>query len=99
MYLIVKDISYFIRWVVCYFTIEQHPIFANEAIQWVLAQILSIYVILRIICYAITGVFASKLQARTSTEKSIIYFFIYLIVAIIVYRILQKLTQLQILPL
>lgn len=99
MYSIIKDISYLIRWVVCYFTIEQYPIFNNEAIQWFLGQFFSVYVLLKLICFPLAGKISSILWVTTPSERAVIYFFVHLIVASIVYCALKRLTQLQILPL
>lgn len=97
MYILISRLSFIIRFYVCYITIEQYPIFQDPSINWIVWQIVSIYTILWIITYTIVW----NISARTRvswTEKSIVYFFIYLGFVVIVYVILFLLTALKILP-
>lgn len=98
MYRLISKASLITRFCLCYATIEQYPIFGNATIQWLLGQIISIYTILRIIAYTITGNKILKYWINTSTWKSIIYFFTYLPLIGITYWILLLLTRFHILP-
>jgi hypothetical protein len=55
MYILISKASLITRFCLCCVTIEQYPIFGNVAIQWLFGEIISIYTILRIIAYTITG--------------------------------------------
>lgn len=78
MYPIVSAISFIARIYLCYIVIEQLPIFANESINFVVGQVISIYTIFRLICYPIVGEIASKFSVQSATTKSILYFLLYL---------------------
>lgn len=78
MYPIVSSLSLIIRFWLCYVTIETLPIFSNEAVEWILGQVLSIYTVFRLICYPIVGMIAGKMEIESSTAKSVMYFFLYL---------------------
>ena len=93
MYPIVSATSFIIRCYLCYITIEQMPIFANEAIGWVFGQIVSIYVIFKLICYPIVGVLADNFDIESSSLKSIMYFLLYLPLAFIYWLVLLLLTN------
>jgi hypothetical protein len=78
MYPIVSSVSFLIRFYLCYVTIEQLPLFANEAIGWVFGQIVSIYVLFRIVCYPIVGIISDNLEIRSASAKSVLYFLLYI---------------------
>lgn len=98
MYPIVSCVSFIIRFLICWGTIEKYPVFANETLGWIIGQILSIYTILKLICYIITWNVAPKFWVKSPTWKSIIYFIIYLPLIAITYWILRLLTKFHILP-
>lgn len=99
MYSIVSTISILLRFLICYFTIEQSPIFANQGVEWLFGQIVSIYAIFRLICYPIVGNLATKYDIESSTAKSVMYFFLYLPVAGVYWIVLLLLTHVfQVLP-
>lgn len=93
MYPIVSAASFIARFYLCYITIEQLPIFANDAIGWVLGQVLSVYTIFRLICYPIVGVISSNLDIESATAKSIMYFILYLPLAGLYWLVLLLLTN------
>lgn len=98
MYSFVSNFSYIFRFLFCLFTIEQYPVFSNEAIQWIFSQAFWLYSILRVICYGITGDSATNLGIKSPTWRSIIYFLAYMVLATITYWILRLLTKSNILP-
>ena len=93
MYQVVSYLSLIIRFWLCYITIETLPIFSNEAIEWVLGQIISIYTVFRLICYPIVGVLSKRIGIESPTAKSIMYFILYLPLAGIYWVILLILTH------
>jgi len=99
MYQIISTISIIIRFILCWATIEKYPIFANENIQWIFWQIISIYTILRIITYSITNKKILKYWIKKSERKSAIYFIVYIPLIGITFWILRILTKTHILPL
>lgn len=98
MYTIISSLSYIIRFFVCYITIEQYSIFQDKTITWILWQTISIYTILLAITYPIVWNIATQNGIKGWTEKSIIYFCIYMILVAILYFILFILTSINILP-
>ncbi len=98
MYPIISRLSFIIRIWICYMTIEQFPIFANKTIEWIFGQIISIYTILWLICYIIVGIISDKHTVKGPTQRSIIYFCLYLILVVVSWLILWVLTKLGILP-
>lgn len=93
MYPIVSTLSLLARFYLCYITIEQLPIFANDTTNWVLGQVLSAYTIFRLICYPIVGVISSRLEIRSATAKSVMYFLLYLPLVGVYWVILLLLTH------
>lgn len=93
MYPIVSSLSFIIRFWLCYITIETLPIFSNEAIEWILGQVISIYTIFRLICYPAVGIIARKMEIKSSTANSVIYFFLYLPLIGIYWLVLLILTH------
>jgi hypothetical protein len=98
MYQIVSTLSIIARFIICWLTIENFPIFANDTIQWVFWQILSIYTILRLICYSIVWEKSKKYWIKSATQRSIAYFILYIPLALVTCFILRLLTKLHILP-
>jgi len=96
MYKILSEISFLIRCYLCYLTIDNIPILANELLNYVLLEVISLYTILRIITYLEVG---SMYNRNEGSEIGVIlYFFIYLINLGIMYVILLALTHFGILP-
>lgn len=93
MYPIVSGLSFIARAYVCYITIEQLPIFANDTIGWVFGQIISIYTIFRLICYPIVGLISDYFDIQSASARSIIYFLLYLPLAGIYWLALWLLTS------
>lgn len=93
MYPIVSILSFIARIYLCYVTIEQLPIFANESINFVFGQVVSIFTIFRLICYPIVGEIASKFSIQSATAKSILYFLLYLPLVGIYWTVLLLLTH------
>lgn len=78
MYKIISTASFTSRFAMCYFTIEKLPIFANEGLDWLLGQIVSIYTIFWAISYVITGIMINKFDIDGSGARSFVYFLVYL---------------------
>lgn len=98
MYLLVSSASFIIRFWICYKTIEQFPLFENEGIQWIIGEIISIYTILKIICYGIVGRISWRMGIITPTWKSLLYFVLYLPLVAFFWLVLWMFTKIQILP-
>lgn len=99
MYRLWSGFSYITRFVLCYFTIETTPIFANSLIAWGIDQMITIYTVLLIISYFIVGnVF--KYERGSMPELGVIlYFATYVVLALVLWGILALLTAVGILPL
>lgn len=93
MYPIISSFSLIIRFWLCYVTIETLPVFSNEAIEWFVGQIISIYTIFRLICYPIVGVISRKIEIQSPAIKSILYFVLYLPLVGVYWLILLILTH------
>ncbi len=93
MYPIVSSASILARFYLCYITIEQLPIFANSSINWVFGQIISIYMIFRLICYPIVGRISQSFGIESAAAKSVLYLIIYLPLIGIYWIILLLLTH------
>lgn len=93
MYPVISLVSLIIRGYLCYLSIEQLPIASNAGINWLIGQIVSIFVIFRIICYFITGVLIEKWDIDSSTLKSVIYFFVYIPIVGLYWLLLWVLTD------
>ena len=98
MYPIVSRLSFLIRFLLCFVTIERLPIFANEDLNWLLGQVLSIYTIFWLICYIAVGEISSRFDMRDATTKSILYFILYLPLIGSYWLILTVLTYFNVLP-
>ena len=97
-YKIVRSISQLLRFCLCYATIEQLPLFANEGATWLFGQIISIYTIFRLICYPTVGVLSRKWGIENPIARSIMYFIMYLPLIGIYWVVLRLLTWIGILP-
>jgi len=93
MYPLVSTISFVARFYLCYITIEQLPVFSNDALGWVFGQILSIYTLFRLICYPIVGLISSHLEVQSAALRSAMYFILYLPLVGIYWLILSLLTN------
>lgn len=96
MYELVKLISFAIRAYLCYFTIDNIPILANQIANIILLEVISTYTILMVITRATVGRFYTK--GENPTFGAILYFFIYLIYLGFLYGILLFLTFIKVLP-
>jgi hypothetical protein len=96
LYPLVRTASLLIRWWVCYLTIENVPIFENELIGWVVGQIISLYTIMWAISYFIVGRFYQR--GESPAFGAVAYFFVYMVVALIVWLLLMLLTWLGVFP-
>lgn len=99
-YKTVKIISYIIRFLLCYFTIEKVPIFENETIQWIYSVTFAslLYTAFVGICYPIVGVFSKRYKIQSSAVKSGMYLLLYIPLSLIVYIVLLILTKKGTLP-
>lgn len=98
MYGLMSLASFAIRAAICYFTIENTPIFHNPLIAWVVGQIISIYVILRLISYGIVGGVFGYERGSDPTLGVILYFVVYVPLAFLLWGILALLTFMHVLP-
>lgn len=99
-YLLIKLVSYAIRYLICYFTIEAVPIFENETAQEIWNALFGgiIYTIFWGICYPLVGFISKEKNIKSSSAKSILYFFLYLPLILMAYIVLQSLTRFGVLP-
>ena len=96
MYKTLSELSFLIRVYLCYLTIDKISIFANEMINYIILEIISLYTILRIITYTEVNIaFGGEVDTIGGT---ILYFIIYVINLIIMYFIMFILTKFGILP-
>ena len=93
MYQLVSALSFIARIYLCYVTIEQLPIFANGSINWVFGQIISIYMIFRLICYPIVGRISQSVGIESAVAKSVLYLIVYLPLIGIYWLLLLLLTH------
>lgn len=78
MYPLVSALSLFARFYLCFITIERLPIFVDDTANWIFGQVLSIYTVFRLICYPLVGFISERLDIRSATVRSIMYFLLYL---------------------
>lgn len=99
-YLLIKLVSYAIRYLICYFTIEAVPIFENETAQEIWNALFGgiIYTIFWGICYPLVGFISKEKNIKSSSAKSILYFSLYLPLILMAYIVLQSLTHFGVLP-
>lgn len=99
-YKIVKVISFVLRYLLCYFTIEKIPIFESETVQWFWSALFGgvIYSILLAVCYPLAGFISKKFCIESSSVKSILYFILYLPLVLITYLVLLCFTRFGMLP-
>lgn len=99
-YLPIKLVSYAIRYLICYFTIEAVPIFESENAQKFWDALFGgiIYTIFWGICYPLVGFISKEKNIKSSSAKSILYFFLYLPLILIAYIFLLSLTHCGALP-
>lgn len=99
-YPLISFFSYAIRYLICCFTIEAVPIFENEIAQEIWSALFGgiIYTIFWGICYPLVGFIAEEKNIKSSSAKSILYFFLYLPLILMAYIVLQSLTHFGVLP-
>lgn len=98
MYQIVSMMSFVARAVLCYFTIETTPIFANSLIAWGVDQMISIYTALLLISYFIVG-YVFKYERGSFPERGVLLYFVtYVVLALVLWGILALLTVFGVLP-
>lgn len=100
LYKIVKVISFVLRYLLCYITIEKIPIFESETAQWFWSALFGcvIYSILLAVCYPLVGFISKKICIESSFAKSILYFILYLPLVLITYLVLLCFTRFGMLP-
>lgn len=99
MYRIVSALSFILRALLCYYTIETTPLFANTAMGFVAAQVVSIYVVLRIIAYFIVGNIFNYETGSVPVVGAILYAFVHVILVLLTWGLLFLLTLFGPLPL
>ncbi len=97
MYKDASAISYIVRAYVCYLTIQATPIFANPAVEWLLGQIISIFVILMVISYAIVNKMGYE-SGQAPVLGVVLYFGVYVVLTLITWVFLLLMTKFGILP-
>lgn len=99
-YKTVKIISYIIRYLLCYFTVEKVPIFENKTIQWIYSVIFGtlLYTVFAGICYPIVGAFSKKYNVQSSAVKSGMYLVFYIPLSLMAYIVFLSLTKSGTLP-
>ena len=97
MYRLLSTVSYIIRFWLAYITIEKIPIFKNEIINYFWSEVISVYIIIMLISYFITGKLYSK-NDMSSSVGVILYFFVYCILLFLYWLILLFLTWTGVLP-
>ena len=98
MYQFARLLSLGIRICICYITIETTPIFADEAIEWIAGQIVSIYSILWFISYNTVGIVFDYKRGDWPVLGVILYAIIYIPLALLTWGILWGLTIFKVLP-
>ncbi len=100
LYQLISLISYLIRYILCYLTIESIPIFESEAMQWIYSITFGglIYTVFWSICYPLVRLISNKFDITHSYQKSLLYFFLYLPLILVSYLILKELTVHGLLP-
>lgn len=99
MYRFLSGLSYIVRFILCYFTIETTPIFANSLIAWGVDQMISIYFILLVISYFTVGSVFKYERGSMPELGVILYFVTYVVLALVAWGILALLTAVGVLPL
>lgn len=97
-YQIASAVSFIVRAYVCYYTIETTPIFASDLKGLVLGQVVSIYVILRIVAYFIVGNVFHYEKGSSPILGVIMYGIVHLCLVLITWGILALLTLFRIIP-
>ena len=99
-YPLIKFISFAIRYLICYFTIEAIPIFESKTAQKVWNALFGgiIYTVFLGICYPLVGCISKRNNINSNSTKSILYFILYLPLILIAYIVLLSLTHCGVLP-
>lgn len=98
-YKIAKLLSWIIRWVICYFTIETTPIFENSFVAYGVDQIISLYTILWFISYSVVGGIFRYERGSDPVLGVFLYAIVYIPLALIAWGVLALLTVVGVLPL
>lgn len=100
LYRIVSTISFIVRYLLCFFTIEAVDIFADAGAQILWSFVFGgvLYYFFNLICFPIVGAVSQKLGFESSAFKSLLYFLLYLPLIGLTYGILVLLTHIGVLP-
>lgn len=100
LYRIVSTISFIIRYLLCFFTIEAVDIFADAGAQVLWSFVFGgvLYSVFNLICFPIVGAVSQKLGFESSAFKSFLNFVLYLPLIFVTYGILLLLTHFGVLP-
>lgn len=98
-YRIARTLSWILRWIICYFTIETTPIFENSLVAYGVDQIISLYTILWFISYSIVGGVFKYERGSEPVIGVILYAIVYIPLALFTWGILALLTAIGVLPL
>ena len=99
MYQLVRSISFMIRAYLCYCTIDTVSIIKEPLIQELILEFFSMYTLLWACSYFTNRKIIREFEIHSSTERAILYFFIYLIYLFVLFGILKVLTWMNVLPL
>lgn len=97
IYKIAKALSFIVRAILCYLTIETTPIFENESINWIVGQLISVYSILWVISYSVVGRYYRT--GEVPILGVVLYFVVYAVATIILWLVLVLLHTIGVLPL
>jgi hypothetical protein len=97
-YLIARGISLAIRVVICFYTIETTPIFANKTLGWVFGQIISIYYVMLLISFFIVGSVFKYKRGSDPILGVMLYGVVYIVITLVMWGVLAFLTLLGVLP-
>jgi len=98
-YLFLSTVSFILRFVLCYFTIETVPIFESDLIGIIFGQIISIYVVLRIVAYWMVGALFNYRKGDSPELGVLMYGVVHVALVLVTWAVLALLTLFGVLPL
>lgn len=98
MYKLLSTASYIGRFIICYMTIEAIPIFKNGLFAITIVQVVPVYSIMLGISYTIVGRVFGYRSGSDPTLGVLLYAFVYIPLALLLWGILALLTAIKVLP-
>lgn len=98
-YEIARLLSWIIRWVICYFTIETTPIFENSFVAYGIDQIISLYTVLWFVSYTVVGGVFKYKSGSAPILGVTLYAIVYIPLALVTWGALALLTLIGVFPL